>query len=118
MFKRINRLVKKKDIDNVYQHGRTSQNQFCAVKAHKNLSGQPRFCIVVSKKNSLLATERNKIKRRIRESIKNNIEALAPDFDYLIIIKKPFLSLDRNEQKTKVWENFIRLKLTSHDRKQ
>lgn len=58
--------------------------------AKENSCNHPRLGIVVSKRNAKLATQRNRIKRIIRESFRIN-QHLLPGVD-LVILSKPALN--------------------------
>ena len=94
MLKRINRLTKKKDFDNVFKNGVGSYNKTLGVKAVNNNLEIDRFGIIVSTKVSKLAVMRNKIKRQIREIIKNEIKLDGNTKDFIIIALPPIKDED------------------------
>lgn len=71
MLKKENRLTKKKDFDEVYKKGRGLKADSLFLKIFDNQGNPTKFGIVISKKVSKKAVTRNKIKRVIREIIKN-----------------------------------------------
>lgn len=85
MFKKENRLTKKKEFDNVFQNGRSCYSKTLGVRIVDNKLSDSRFGIMVSTKVSKKAIERNLIKRQIREIIKNELENLKTDKDCVII---------------------------------
>jgi len=78
-----NRLKKKKDFENVFKNGKSIKQDSLYLKYKKNNLEQSRFGIVVGKNYSKKAVERNKIKRRLREIIKEqNVKGL----DIVIVV--------------------------------
>ena len=73
MLKKYNRLAKTKDIDNVFKKGKSSYGSFLGVKSLDNNLDFNRFTVVVSSKVSKKAVVRNKIKRQVREVIKQEL---------------------------------------------
>ena len=69
MLSKPNRLTKKKDFDVVFEKGQTAKAVFLIAKILKTNSLHSRFGFVVSKKVSTKATVRNKLKRRLRDSV-------------------------------------------------
>jgi ribonuclease P protein component len=70
MLKKENRLTQKKDFDRVFKKGRGIKSNSLFLKILENNKECTRIGIIVSKKVSKKAVERNKIKRRIREIIR------------------------------------------------
>lgn len=63
------RLSKKSDFDMVFKQGRSKALRYFFIRYKENQLGHPRIGIIVSNKVSKKATERNTLKRRIREII-------------------------------------------------
>ena len=80
-----NRLKKKKDFEKVLKEGRGIKEDFLILKVRKNKPKKLRFGFVVSKKISKKAVVRNKIKRRLREVIKERIKKIDKGLDIIII---------------------------------
>lgn len=93
MLRKENRLNKTKEIENVFKNGKSFYNDLVGVKLFKNRSDSKRFCIIISAKISKKATDRNKIKRRIRSIIFKAEPFFKKGFDCLIIIKKDLSNL-------------------------
>jgi len=85
MLKKYNRLAKTKEIDRVFKEGGSAFCKHLGVKHLRNDLGFSRFAIVVSAKVSKKAVYRNKIKRRIREIIKQELPTLKAGEDIIII---------------------------------
>lgn len=89
--------MRKKDFNNVFRKGRARVGRLVFLKFLKNDLNNSRFGFVVSTKISRKAVVRNKIKRRLREIVRqSNIE---PGFD-VVIIAKPEIT-DSNYQDIK-----------------
>ena len=107
------RLTKQKDFDNVWQTGRSSFNECLGIKASKNKLANSRFGFVVSTKISKKAVDRNKIKRRLRNIIKENIEHIKPGYDVVIITQKAIINKEYKEIKDLVVKSLNKLGLIS-----
>nr|MBQ0090928.1 ribonuclease P protein component [Candidatus Enterousia merdequi] len=55
----------------------------------------PRYGLVVSKRDFKLATERNHVKRLLRDWIAYNEDLMLNDFDYVFIANRNILSVNR-----------------------
>lgn len=104
MLKKQNRLLKTKDFNLVFQKGRFVSNHFFLLKYTFNSLGLNRFGFVVSGKVSNKAVVRNKIKRRLREIVKKEINSIPPGYDVVIITKKTAIRLDFKDFKKAVME--------------
>jgi ribonuclease P protein component len=94
MLPRNNRLSAKNDFENVYQNGKSVSTPLFKILVLKNNEEDPRFGIVVSKKVSTKANERNKVKRIIREFVRGNLRNIAKGCDYVIVVKASILHAD------------------------
>lgn len=89
--------MKKKEFEAVFKKGKTRAGKLVFLKILKNNLDDNRFGIVVSKKISKKAVNRNKIKRRLKEIIRQiNIKS---GFD-IVIVAKPEI-LDKKYQEIK-----------------
>jgi ribonuclease P protein component len=101
MLPRENRLLKKKDFKKVFKKGKGYSDGFLVKKGQEKegLSGRGifflkilenglgvnRFGVVVSRKVSRKATLRNKIKRRVRESLRMGLPQIKKGFDVIFL---------------------------------
>ena len=85
MLSNINRLRKKKDFEKVLKEGKSFKEDFLILKIKKNKLEELRFGFIVSQKVSKKAVVRNKIKRRLREVIKEEIKRIKKGFDIILI---------------------------------
>lgn len=83
MLKKENRLKKKRDFERVLQKGRGYKGDSLFLKVIKNEEAEARIGIIVSKKVSKKAVERNKLRRRIREIVRTI--NLPSHFDAVVV---------------------------------
>lgn len=95
-------LKKKKDFNKAYK-GKTIAGKLIFLKAQKNNLDVSRFGFVVSSKISKKAVIRNKIKRRLREIVKD----FKKGFDIIIIVKPEIINKTYQEIKND-FENVIK----------
>jgi ribonuclease P protein component len=88
MLVKKHRLKKKKDFEKVYKEGKGFKQDFLFLKAVNNDLEDTRIGIVVSAKIAKKATERNLIKRRLREILRKRLEEIKPGLDIVIITLK------------------------------
>ncbi|MDI3496135.1 MAG: ribonuclease protein component [Patescibacteria group bacterium] len=86
MLRKENRIRLKKEFDQVFKGGSSFYNKKFGVKILKTESNISRLGIIVNKKVSKKAVERNRIKRIIRDFFKNEIENLKLGRDIVIIV--------------------------------
>ena len=93
-----NRLKKQKDFENVFKNGRGFKEGSLYLKIDKNNLQSSRFGFVVSKKFSKKAINRNRIKRILREVVKERIDAVKKGMDIVIVVS-PEIKADFQELK-------------------
>ncbi len=92
MFLKLNRIVKQKEFEKIFKKGKGKYSKSLGIKYLKNDFGFNRFAVIVSTKISKKATERNKIKRRIRSILKKQKYQKTPNYD-IIILTLPSIKL-------------------------
>ena len=100
MLPKKNRLTKKKDFDLVFKKGKSLVSDFLTFKILESQSKKPRIGFIVSKKVSKKSTTRNKVKRRLRAAVLNEIGKIKKNMDVIIIAspiteKKEFLEIKK-----------------------
>ncbi|MDD5696510.1 MAG: ribonuclease P protein component [Candidatus Pacebacteria bacterium] len=85
MLPKINRLKKKKDFEKIFHEGKSIKGPTTYFRILKTKEPSPRVGFIVSKKVSLKAVERNKIRRRMRESVRKVLSTLKGGWDIIII---------------------------------
>ena len=97
MLKKKFRLTKKDSIENIMQSGKSLPGKFFLCKLLTNKLPYNRYTVVVSKKVEKSAAKRNKCRRRIYESIRQNIEKLNASkthSDIVILTNKSTISAE------------------------
>lgn len=100
-------LKRKKDFQEATQKGKKIEGDFLVLKFLRNSLDVTRIGFVVSQKVSKKASSRNKIKRRLRETIKINLPNLKPGYDLIFFTKKGIIEKDFWEIK-KVVEQILK----------
>ena len=85
MLSEINRLKKKKDFEKVFKKGKSFKEDFLILKIISNNLEVSRFGFIVSQKISKRASLRNKIKRRLRESVRLRLLKIKKGIDGVLI---------------------------------
>lgn len=70
----------------VYQHGKTVRKPQMSLVFVENTKGFTRIAVVVSKKVAKSAVERNRIRRRIYEALRKNLEYIPERKDYIFVV--------------------------------
>jgi len=90
MFKKEFRLTKEQDIQRVYKKGRVFREEEVIVRVLENRRGVSRIAFVVGKKQYPKAYQRNKIKRRLREGVRQFFPQTKQSNDIIISLQRPF----------------------------
>ena len=95
MLDKKNCLKKKKDFQKIIKEGKKIEKEFLVLKFSENsLEDITRIGFIVSQKISKKAFLRNKIKRRLREIVKNDLENLKSGYDLIFFAKKAIKEKD------------------------
>lgn len=86
MLAKPNRLTKNKEFERIFAKSYSSFDKLLGIKSAPNDLGINRIGIIISNKVSKKAVERNKIRRRIRGVLENNLKTLKPGYDIVIIV--------------------------------
>jgi ribonuclease P protein component len=100
MFPKNQRITDKKDFDLIFKKGKRYYSPFFGIRIIKNDLDTQRFAVLVSKKVSKKAVERNRTKRVIRETIKANISLFPKKTDTVFYVtpKALNISLDTTQK--------------------
>lgn len=104
MLAQKNRL-KKADFEPIFKKGNKKFSIFFNFRFLANKLDYCRFAVIVSNKISKKSTERNKIKRQIREILKENLSNFKQNNDVIITVLPPVLGGKFQE----IRENFLNL---------
>ena len=89
MLPRTNRLLQEKDFKRVSREGRYFRGNQLALKKARSVLAFSRFAFVISAKVSKKAVIRNKIRRRLREILRPQLNQVKPGFDVMVLVS-PF----------------------------
>ena len=87
MLPRLYRLKKKSDFDRLLKKGKFQNGRFLAIKFVSNDQENSRFGFLAAKKNFKKAALRNKIKRRLREMVRQKLSLVKPGYDIVLIAR-------------------------------
>lgn len=76
MLKKLHRLSKREDIDDVFGKGRFIKGSFVSLKVKKTKFDYARLGVIAGQKISKKATERNRAKRQLREAASPHIKEM------------------------------------------
>lgn len=97
MLAAANRLRSPKDIARVYRQGSYGAGGgVLAVKAAKTSRPVTRAVVVVSKKIDKRAVVRNRLRRRLSEIFRHQLETVPPGYDIVITVQADFQSLSES----------------------
>lgn len=82
------RLNKEKEINSVLRRGQKYYSRLFSAAFLPNTKENPRFCFIVSNKISKKATVRNRIKRLMRESVKQILLNIDKNYDIAISVRQ------------------------------
>jgi ribonuclease P protein component len=86
---RRNRLSRSRDFDAVYRHGRSVSTRFLTLYWFQRAEavGDPRLGFAVPKSVGN-AVVRNRIKRQLREIVREKLQGQAPTNDYVLVVRQ------------------------------
>ena len=87
MLKKQQRITSGRDFQYIYRRGRHLSSAFFGLNYLRNNFGFSRLGVVVSKKTARRATDRNLLKRRVREILRLNYSKITPGFDLIVTLK-------------------------------
>lgn len=111
MLLKENRLKKNKDFKKVFKEGKGFKEDFLVLKKAKNNLKISRFGFVVSKTFFKKATLRNKIKRKLRESVRIKLNEIKKGIDGVVIASPGLETKDFREIKEIVNKLFKKAKI-------
>lgn len=108
-FAKIQRLQQKADYEHVFSNAKKTTTNELLILHCDNTFGYARIGFVVSKKMVAKATQRNRIKRIIRESFRTH---KLPSVDMIILARKGVSLADNkviSSNLSVAWENLVKL---------
>jgi ribonuclease P protein component len=94
--KRLYRLRRNRDFQQVRRSGKYYASPLVVLAFLQNELNHSRFGFVVSKRSGN-AVRRNKIKRRMREVIRQFIPRIKPGFDLVFVARQPIRQANYNQ---------------------
>lgn len=86
MLAKQNRLRLKRDFEKVFKQGKGFRQNFLFLKMMENDLSETRFGFIVSKKISNKAVIRNKIRRQLREIVRNQLSQIKKGLDIVLVV--------------------------------
>lgn len=96
MIAQKNRL-KKADFERIFKNGNKSYNQYCNLRYLANKLGCCRFSVIVSNKVSNKSTIRNKVRRRVKAVLQDNLSNFRQNNDIIITVLPNLAQKDFSE---------------------
>lgn len=108
MLKKIYRITKDREYQAIYRRGRYQSTALFSVHYLPSKKGVSRVGIVVSKKITKKATERNHLKRQVREIMLDIHPRIVSPFDIVITAKASSLTSKYDALKKNLSESFTK----------
>ncbi len=87
MLPKPHRLKKKNDFESLLKRGKSQNGELMAIKFIGNSQQNSRFGFLIAKRNFKKATLRNKIRRMLREQLRQRLALIKPGNDIMVIAK-------------------------------
>ncbi|MBU1117920.1 ribonuclease P protein component [Patescibacteria group bacterium] len=100
MLKKVERISSKKEFAEVKNKGEMKAGELFSViwmNSSTATEGQRKFGAIISKKISKKAVERNQIRRRLFEAVRNNMEMFPQGFRGIFLVKRNILDKKMEE---------------------
>lgn len=111
MLPRKYRLTKEKDFKKINSSGRSFFSTLFRLRYLANNLGISRFAVVVSTKVSKKATQRNRLKRQVREIIRLNRTKIKSGYDVAISVSNKALGKSYQDLEKDIASLFSKAKL-------
>ncbi|HCX03341.1 MAG TPA: ribonuclease P protein component [Clostridiales bacterium] len=102
--KKANVIKKNKDFKKVYKYGKSYADKNLVIFILKNRKNQKRFGITTAKKINK-AVVRNKIRRRLKEIVRKNIDNMIDGYDIVVMCRVKGMESSYNDLE----KSFIKL---------
>jgi len=93
VLKKVNRIKKRKEFEEIRLKGKIYQSVLFGLVVKMDGSKDKKFGMIVSKKISLKAVDRNKIRRRLSEVIGKNLSEVSEGVSAIILAKKRLMEV-------------------------
>ena len=116
MLKRLFRLTDNKDFQTVYRRGRYNATALFSVNVLANHLGVTKVGVVVNKKVTKKANERNTVKRQVREIVRLLHSELQKGQSVIITVKQPALTANYRAMEQDILISFRKLGLLTNEK--
>ena len=116
MLKRVFRLTDNKDFQTVYRRGRYNATTLFSVNVLANHLGVTKIGVVVNKKVTKKANERNTVKRQVREIVRLLHSEIQKGMSVIITVKQPALLADYKTMEKDILISFKKLGLLTDEK--
>ena len=117
MLNRKYRFHSRGGVKYVYNHGKTIRSPKISLVFVKNTRAFTRMAVVVSKKVDKTAVGRNRIRRRIYEALRINIEKIPKGYDYIFVVYSRDLAKIKFSKLEKILGELVAEAKTCYNRK-
>ena len=101
MLKKENRLTKRKEFGYIYKNGKYSYNNYLTLMYVPTKLKKPRIGFSISKKTGK-AWLRNKVKRQLRDIVRNLTDNINSSYNYVFVTKPEITTLNYEQIKNAV----------------
>ncbi|OGY44531.1 MAG: ribonuclease P protein component [Candidatus Buchananbacteria bacterium RIFCSPHIGHO2_01_FULL_39_14] len=115
MLPKINRLTKQRDLGRVKKVGRLAFFNPYRVRFLANRQSASRFTVVASTKVSKKASQRNRLKRQVREILRLNLPKIKGGYDLIIFLTPMALNFTYQRLECQLLELLVQLQLLKND---
>ena len=109
MLKKKNRITSSVAFKEIFTKGNVKESECFRIIFKKNNLEYPRYGIVVKAQNSKSAVQRNALKRRIRNILRDSLLIFSKGFDVAIITKRDSTNMGFSELKESLNELLLKL---------
>jgi ribonuclease P protein component len=93
VLKKINRIKKRKEFEAIRIEGKIYQSPLFGLVVKKDEGKDKKFGMIVSKKISKRAVDRNKIRRRLAEVIRKNLSNIPEGVSGIVLAKRKLMEV-------------------------
>lgn len=111
MLPQKNRLKRKKDFNLTFKKGKSFRSKLVEIKLRKVEGNEKKFAFVAPVKCFKKATERNRVKRILREIIREKTDKIVNGVNVIFIAKEDFLNHNFEEIEKEVNKSLNKFKL-------
>jgi ribonuclease P protein component len=107
------RLTQERDFQKVRRRGKSFFSPYFRLSYHQNQLARSRYAVAVGIRVSKKATERNRLKRRVREAVRVRLGSLKPGYDIVFSLRPAAMDATGAQMRLAVHEALRKSQLTS-----